>query len=147
MDTSHRWLVIENAEDEENFKKNIQNTFNNYPYKTLNTFYDKLEPFLGKLTKYLLLGNLYGEEYPMLSGILQINGYQYTINGFKTETMINMKHFREFWKKLTEKYILHDYTSIEISFYKNYPVFITIKQYNPNERRDEIRKGIILPEI
>jgi len=108
MDTSHRWLVIENAEDEENFKKNIQNTFNNYPYKTLNTFYDKLEPFLGKLTKYLLLGNLYGEEYPMLSGILQINGYQYTINGFKTETMINMKHFREFWKKLTEKYILHD---------------------------------------
>ena len=146
MDPFHKWLVIETEEDKEIEKKNIQNTFNNYPYKTLNTFYDKLEPFLGKHTKYLLIGYAYSNE-PMLSAILEINGYRYIINGFKTETMINMKHFREFWNKLTEGYILHDYTNIEISFYKYYPVFITLKQYNPNERRDEIKKGIILPEI
>jgi len=146
MDPFHKWLVIETEEDKEIEKKNIQNTFNNYPYKTFETYYEQLKPLLAKYTKYLLIGYAYSNE-PMLSAILEINGYQYTINGFKTETMINMKHFREFWKKLTEGYILHDCTSIEISFYKYYPVFITLKQYNPNERRDEIRKGIILPEI
>ena len=146
MDPKAQWLVIETEEDKEIEKKNIQNTFNNYPYKTFETYYEQLKPLLAKYTKYLLIGYAYSNE-PMLSAILEINGYRYTINGFKTETMINMKHFREFWNKLTEGYILHDYTSIEISFYKYYPVFITLKQYNPNDRRNEVRNGIILPEI
>jgi len=146
IDNEKKWLVIENEQDEkweENVKKK---TLDKYPYKSLETNYGKLKPFLIKYTKFLQIGYFLDDEHGMPSGIFEINGKPYRLPDFKPETTIDMSIFKPFWKKLTENFKLHNYTSIKISYYQNKPVWFEIKQYNPNDRRDEIRTGIIIPE-
>jgi len=134
MDELHIWLVSENEEDKklaEQIKRRNEYT----PYKFLEITYRELKEYM-KLD-YLQIGRINGNDYDIISGAIEINGLYYKVEGFEPETTINMEYFKQFWKKLTENFKLHNYTSIKISYYKNFPVWFEIQG----------REGAIAPKV
>jgi len=143
------WLVIKNKEDEKRAEKVKQLAEEiaqkeNVSYKKLLIRYSELQPFMD--FTYLQIGKVNGKKYDIISGIKEIHGLQYKVEGFEPKVAIDMQYFIPFFKKLTENIELKDDTLIEIYYGKDLPVWFTVYKI---VRQFEVQKliGVIAPKI
>jgi len=123
MDESTVWMVIENEKDKK-LAEEIKQRNKYTPYKSLEITYGELKECM-KLD-YLQIGSN-DNDHDIISGVLEINGLNYKVEGFEPETTINMEYFKQFWKKLTEGVKLKRFTVIKIRYYKNFPAWFEIQ--------------------
>jgi len=142
LDPSRVWLVVENEQEQKMAEQIKHKTIDMYPYKSLETIYKTLKPFLR--FNYLLIGYYLDNGHAILSGILLVNRNAYKMCDIKVETTINMLDFKPFFKKLTENLKLRFDTPIKILYYNDSPVWFEI-QYEQNGNYEK-RIGIILPQ-
>jgi hypothetical protein len=133
MDESTVWMVIENEKDKK-LAEEIKQRNKYTPYKSLEITYGELKECM-KLD-YLQIGSN-DNDHDIISGVLEINGLNYKVEGFEPETTINMEYFKQFWKKLTEGVKLKRFTVIKMLYYKNFPVWFEIQG----------REGAIAPKV
>ena len=125
------WMTAENEKELEQ----LQDIFNQHKdeYQRLFIFYKELKPFL--TFDYIQIGKY--KDFYELSGILYINERAYKLDGFKAEVTLNVKYFKQLFKKLTENTKIKSHEPIIIVFGKDLPVFIQIKN----------KIGVIAPMI
>jgi len=144
-----KWLVIENEEDEKIAEQANQLAQEiaqkeNVSYETLLIKYEELQPFMDFTL--LQIGKINGKKYDIISGIKEIHGLQYKVEGFEPKITIDMQDFKPFFKKLTENIKLQKDTVIEIRYAKDLPIWFTVYE---NVRPFVVQKhvGVIAPKI
>ena len=137
MDESHVWLTVENEEDKE-FLQKLKYKIGDSVYKTMEIPYYVFKKYM--VFDYLQIGKI-DDDYDIISGILEINGLTYKLQGFKPEITLDMAFFRPFFKRLT-KDIKLKYRAIIKIYYGNdlphhLPVWVEV----------EGRIGAIAPRV
>ena len=138
MDESKVWLTVENEEDKE-FLQKMKYKIGDNTYKTMEIPYYEFKEYM--VFDYLQIGKINNSDYDIISGILEINGLTYKLEGFKPEITLDMTYLRPLFKRLIKDIKPKHYTIIRIYYGEDLP------HHPPVWFEVEGRIGAIAPRV